>query len=70
MYAVFGLLILLISLAVIVLLILLDVWIAKRFAEFAAEKGYGKEYHVFALCFWLGLVGWLYVIAMPDRKKQ
>lgn len=58
------------SLVVIVLLICLNVWIAKRFAEFAAEKGYGAEYHAFALCFWLNIVGWLYVIAMPDRRNR
>jgi membrane-bound ClpP family serine protease len=32
----------------------------------AEEKGY-SDMHVFALCFWLGTIGWLVVIALPDR---
>lgn len=36
------------------------------------EKGYDSEAHAFAMCFWLGILGCLYVIALPDKnlKKQ
>ena len=40
--------------------------IAKNFYMIAQQKGYaeGKYFH---FCFWLGLVGYLMVIALPDR---
>ncbi len=41
--------------------------VAKKFEEIAKQKGYGKEAHAFAMCFWLGVFGALYVIALPDR---
>ena len=47
-------------------LIFLDFLIAGWFFE-AAEA---KEYHnskYYWICFWLGLPGWLLVIALPDR---
>ena len=33
-------------------------------------KGYGPEMHCFAMCFWLGILGCLYVIALPDRSMR
>lgn len=36
----------------------------------AAEKGYGKEAHAFAMCFWLGIIGCIYVAALPDKIRQ
>ena len=33
-------------------------------------KGYGTEIHSFAMCFWLGVIGCLYVIALPDLKRE
>jgi hypothetical protein len=35
----------------------------------AEEKKYG-DMHVFALCLWTGIIGWLVVIASPDRGTQ
>ena len=40
--------------------------IAKKFEKIAFQKGYNEEIHSFAMCFWLGLIGYLYVIALPD----
>ncbi len=40
--------------------------VAKKFEEIAKQKGYGEEKHTCAMCFWLGVVGYLYVIALPD----
>ena len=40
--------------------------IAKKFEKIAFEKGYGTEIHSFAMCFWLGLIGYIYVLALPD----
>jgi hypothetical protein len=36
----------------------------------AILKGYGDESHVFAICFWLGIFGYLYVISLPDLIAQ
>lgn len=39
----------------------------------AYAKGYDDNAHAFAMCFWLGIVGLLYVVALPDlvqRKNQ
>ena len=40
--------------------------IAIKFTEIASAKGHGKEVHAFAMCFWLGIIGYLYVIALPN----
>lgn len=48
------------------LVIYLDYYIAKQFESVAKNKGY-TERKYFHLCFWLGLVGYLLVIALPDR---
>ncbi|MBO5907022.1 MAG: hypothetical protein J6Q85_02580 [Clostridia bacterium] len=42
--------------------------IAKKFEEIVFAKGYGTELKAYYICFWLGLVGYLYVIALPNAK--
>lgn len=61
---VMGFIILLISLAVLF-------WIALKMVDVAEDKGY--DYctgRIFALCFLFNVVGYLYVIALPDLKLQ
>lgn len=36
----------------------------------AAMKGHGDKAHAWAMCFWLGLIGGIYVIALPDLIQQ
>lgn len=36
----------------------------------AVMKGHGPEAHVFAACFWLGIIGCIYVAALPDKIIQ
>lgn len=48
----------------------LQYYIAKKFEEIAFKKGYTRDIHSFALCFWLGIIGYLYVIALPDLNLQ
>lgn len=39
----------------------------------AFAKGYDTNAHTFAMCFWLGIFGCLYVVALPDlvaRQNQ
>ena len=57
---------LLVYFVIIFALVYLNYAIAKKFEQIAFSKGYSKEIHAFGMCFWLGLVGYLYVIALPD----
>lgn len=41
-------------------------YIAKQFSEVAKAKGYNDSKY-FWICFWLTFVGYLLVIALPDR---
>ena len=46
--------------------------VALKFEAIAFAEGYGKNVHALAMCFWLGIVGYLYVIALSDltlRKR-
>ena len=55
-----------ISLLVLAAILVLDYFIAKCFFEVAEAKGHhDKKY--FWICFWLGAVGYLLVVALPDR---
>ena len=45
-------------------------FVAKQFEEVAFSKGYGKEEHAFLMVFFLGIVGMLYVIALPDLRNR
>lgn len=49
-------------------IIFLNYTIAKKFEKIVFDKGYGKELKAFHMCFWLGLVGYLYVIALPNKN--
>ncbi len=45
--------------------------IASKMCEIARLKGYDPaEKHIFALCFWLGIFGILYVLGLPDMKLR
>lgn len=58
-----------ICLLVAVICFTLAYYIAKWFYEVAEEKGYhNKKY--FWICFWLGWIGYLLVVALPDRGNQ
>jgi len=64
----FGLLSLFVA-ALIILLI--QSILAKKFENIAFQKGYAKkEPYLFAMCFLLGLVGYIYVLALPDLTLQ
>ena len=41
--------------------------IARKFEQIAIAKGY-PDVHAFAMCFWLGIIGHLYVIALPNAN--
>ena len=59
----------------IVILVLFGILIvngilAKQMADVAAMKGYGKEIHAWAWCFCLGIMGYIYVLSLPDKITQ
>ena len=48
--------------------LIIQIVVAKQFEKVAEMKGHDAEdVHAFAMCFWLGLIGWIYVAALPDR---
>ena len=57
---------------IIVIMVLVAVWLiicvltASEFDSIAEKKGYSGY---FKWCFWLGMIGWLMVIALPDKKS-
>ena len=59
--------IILIALVVAIVLIYLWYLACREFAFIASEKGW-SERRYFRFCFWMGLIGMLMVIALPDRK--
>jgi hypothetical protein len=56
------------GLAIFVALIFVNHKIAKAFEQIVFAKGYGTELNAYYMCFWLGIVGYLYVIALPNAK--
>ena len=56
------------GLVVCSLLIYLNYKVAKKFEQIAFSKGQTKAVHAFEMCFWLGIVGYLYVIALPNAN--
>ena len=54
--------------AIIAALIFINYIVAKKFEKIVFDKGYGKELKAFHMCFWLGIVGYLYVIALPNKN--
>ena len=55
----------------LVFALIVFVWFkaAKNMARIAADKGY-TERKWFHYCFWLGLVGFLMICAMPDKSSR
>ena len=49
----------------IALPIVINAIVAKKFEQVAIWKGY-PDVHAFAMCFFLGIIGCLYVIALPN----
>ena len=43
---------------------------ANLMAKAATEKGYGPEAHILAICFWLGIFGYLYTLSLPDKLMR
>lgn len=55
---------------ILILLVCLNAIGAYLMRNAAIEKGYGDDIHAWAVCFWLGIFGYLYIIALPDKIQQ
>lgn len=44
-------------------------YLANQFYEVAKEKGFTDRKYLW-ICFWLGAIGYLLVIALPDRGNR
>ena len=64
--------VLIISIAASVITLAITLWInyliSKEFYKAACDKGYTKKKYLW-LPFWLGIVGYALVIALPDRSS-
>lgn len=61
----------LIILLLLCLFVFLVIFMPLRMCEVAELKGYNsKEKHIFAICFWFGIFGFLYVVGLPDLKLR
>ena len=47
--------------------LLVNYIIAKHMEDVAIAKGYDKKAHAFAMCFWLGPIGYIYVAMLPNK---
>lgn len=59
-----------ILITVLIALIAGNGFLAEKMSNVAAMKGYGKEIHAWAWCFWLGIFGYIYVLSLPDKVTQ
>ena len=55
--------------ALLIVAVVLNIFIADIFANVAEEKGHEKS-TAFWLCFLFPIVGYLYVIALPDKETR
>ena len=54
---------------VLIVNLLFNIIVANRMCGVAIDKGYdAKEYHIWRLCFWIPVYGYMYVISLPDIK--
>ena len=57
------------SILLLALIVFIDYKIAMEFVKIADKKGHNGR-HYFWWMFWLSVVGYLMVIALPDRGEQ
>lgn len=55
--------------AILVVFIIINYFMALRMQDVVEKKGY-TDLRVVAMCFWLGIIGYLYVISLPDMEVR
>lgn len=63
-----GIVVFIVYLLIAVVAIGVSYYIANEFFAVASAKGYTEKKY-FWICFWLGLPGWLLVIALPAKQN-
>ena len=58
------------SIIFVVVFFVIGYIVARKFEQIAFQKGYGTEVHSFAMCFWLAMIGYIYVLALPDLTAR
>ena len=53
-----------------IVILLINALCAYFMKQSAVMKGYGEDSRIWAICFWCGLFGYLYVISLPDKIQQ
>jgi hypothetical protein len=54
----------------IIILLVFQAIFAACMNQVATDKGYDSEAHAFAMCFFFGIMGGLYVNALPDKNLR
>lgn len=61
----------LVAIVIICVIFSISVFIAGLMVDSAVMKGYNPdEMHIFAICFFLGIIGYIYVLSLPDKITQ
>lgn len=55
---------------IVIVLLIINGFCACLMKESAVMKGYGEDKHIWAICFWCGVFGYLYAISLPDKIQQ
>lgn len=57
--------------AILCVIFVISLFIADLMVNSAVMKGYNPdEMHIFAICFFLGIIGYIYVLSLPDKITQ
>ena len=54
----------------IVIILVINCIVASKFQDIAIQKGYEDSSHAFVMCLFFGIIGYLYVIALPDLNMR
>lgn len=61
----------LVAIVIICVIFSISLFIADLMVNSAVMKGYNPdEMHIFAICFFLGIIGYIYVLSLPDKITQ
>ncbi len=63
----FGIVI--VGIIILVVFLIINYNMAQNMQEIVEKKGY-TDLRVVTICFWLGIIGYLYVIALPDLEER
>lgn len=55
---------------VVLIYIAINAYCAYLMKNATVMKGYGDDMHIWAICFWLGIFGYLYALCLPDKVQQ